>query len=211
MAVKRVTRIEQSAENRERVLAAARSVFTRKGFHAASVDEIAEEAGFSKGVVYSQFGGKDDLFLALLERRIEQRRRENLETVRRATEANVLAALFEAAQRATRSDQAWTLLVLEFRLHAARDPELLQRYAALHERTVAGIAEAIAAMCEKMGAHPSFTPDELARFIIAVDNGSVLELLTAPRAFTSRVAQAATRYVIESTGTTDGRTRGGIR
>ncbi len=43
---------------------AARTVFLRRGFHGASLDEIAEEAGYTKGAVYSNFAGKDDLYLA---------------------------------------------------------------------------------------------------------------------------------------------------
>ena len=73
----RLSRSEQVDRNRERVLAAARRVFLARGYAGASLDAIAEEAGFSKGVVYSQFDGKGDLFLALLERRIQERAEQN--------------------------------------------------------------------------------------------------------------------------------------
>ncbi|MGD1058555.1 MAG: helix-turn-helix domain-containing protein, partial [Solirubrobacteraceae bacterium] len=59
----RMTREQTRANTRERLLVAARSVFARSGFHGASVDEIASEAGFSTGALYSNFGGKEDLFL----------------------------------------------------------------------------------------------------------------------------------------------------
>src|SRR5215212_8197510 len=77
----RMTRAERTEHNRERVLAAAREVFLARGYHGATVEQIAEAAGFSTGVVYSQFGGKADLFLALLEARIEQRIRDNAAVV----------------------------------------------------------------------------------------------------------------------------------
>ncbi|HZD71914.1 MAG TPA: helix-turn-helix domain-containing protein, partial [Actinomycetes bacterium] len=48
---------------------AARRVFARRGYHDASVEEVAEEAGFSKGAVYSNFTSKEDLFVTLLEQR----------------------------------------------------------------------------------------------------------------------------------------------
>src|SRR2546423_10413157 len=64
----RMTREQSKAHTRERLLEAARSVFASSGFHGASVEEIAATAGFSTGALYSNFDGKEDLFLALLER-----------------------------------------------------------------------------------------------------------------------------------------------
>jgi AcrR family transcriptional regulator len=176
----RVTRAQRGARNRERVLAAARAAFGRKGFHGASLDEIAEEAGFSKGVVYSQFGSKDDLFLTLLERRIEERAVENLEAIRRAPAGAELATIWELAHRAQRQDPAWTLVALEFRIHAARDPALNRRYAALHANTIAGITRTLGVLCETRGISPPHPPEELARFILALDSGYALEDLVAP-------------------------------
>ena len=70
--MKRLTRAEQSERNRGLVLAAARRVFLARGYHGATLEQIADEAGFSKGVVYSQFESKADLFLGLLEARISE-------------------------------------------------------------------------------------------------------------------------------------------
>ena len=69
----RLTRAEQRDLTRTRLLDAAEKVFVDRGFHAASVDEVAEEAGYSKGAVYSNFENKDELFLAVLERRVDSR------------------------------------------------------------------------------------------------------------------------------------------
>src|ERR1700742_1214282 len=69
----RMRRVEQVERNRERVLAAAQRVFIDRGYAGATLEAIADNAGFSKGVVYSQFGSKPDLFLALLERRSARR------------------------------------------------------------------------------------------------------------------------------------------
>jgi AcrR family transcriptional regulator len=63
-------RDEQKALTRRRLLDAAETVFARRGFHGASVEEIAREAGATTGAVYSNFAGKEDLFLALFEERI---------------------------------------------------------------------------------------------------------------------------------------------
>ena len=69
----RLTRAEQRDVTRTRLLDAAEKVFVDRGFHAASVDDVAEEAGYSKGAVYSNFENKDELFLAVLERRVDSR------------------------------------------------------------------------------------------------------------------------------------------
>ncbi len=76
-AMKRLSRAEQAGRNRALVLDAARQVFLARGYHGATLEQIAKEAGFPKGVVYSQFDSKADLFLALLEARIEERAAEH--------------------------------------------------------------------------------------------------------------------------------------
>ena len=67
----RLTRAERKEQTRADLVAAARRVFGRQGFHAATLDDIADEAGDSKGAVYSNFEGKDELFLAVLDARYE--------------------------------------------------------------------------------------------------------------------------------------------
>src|SRR5918999_3972844 len=74
-------RRQPRAQTREELLDAAARVFARRGFHGASVEAVCEEAGFSTGAVYSNFGGKEDLFLSLYEERIQRRRRELREAV----------------------------------------------------------------------------------------------------------------------------------
>src|SRR4051794_28382205 len=69
----RLTRAEQTAATRTALLAAARTVFLRSGYHAATVEAVALEAGYTTGALYARFGGKADLFLALLEQRIDER------------------------------------------------------------------------------------------------------------------------------------------
>src|SRR5512143_1004697 len=68
-----LTHAQQNAETRRRLLASARRIFLRKGFHAASLADVAKDAGYTKGAVFSQFESKADLFLALLEMRSSER------------------------------------------------------------------------------------------------------------------------------------------
>ena len=102
-------RAEPRATRASGCSAAARSVFARSGFHGASVEEIASEAGFSTGALYSNFDGKEDLFLVLMEREIDEHAREIAEAVR---------ARASIAERATGGARQWMTMI-------EREPELL--------------------------------------------------------------------------------------
>jgi AcrR family transcriptional regulator len=178
----RLSRAEQNDRNRALLFAAARRVFLARGYHAATLEQIADEAGFSKGVVYSRFASKADLFLALLEDRIAERAAQNAQASRDLAGSGDFTGLFELAQRAERAAPGWRLLVTEFRIHAARDPELNRRYAALHARTADGIARALAMISERGAEDLPFPPRQLAELLLAVEAGLALEQQASPDA-----------------------------
>jgi AcrR family transcriptional regulator len=180
--VSRLTRAEQTERNRALLLSAARRVFLERGYHGASVEQIAEEAGFSTGVVYSRFDGKADLFLTLLEARIEERAGGNLRAVEGVSAGEGIERLLEHAASVDRAEPEWGLLVIEFRVHAARDPELRRRYAALHARTVVGMERAITTVYERTGQTPPLPPAALAQLVVAVGAGARLEQAAEPDA-----------------------------
>jgi AcrR family transcriptional regulator len=178
----RLTRVEQTERNRFLVLDAARHVFLERGYQGATLEHIADEAGFSRGVVYSQFGTKADLFLALLDVRIEERARDNARVAAGLAGVQGLATLFEYTTMVERSESEWTRLVIEFRIHAARDPELNRRYAAAHDQTLTGVAALIADIMARGGDEPPWPPRRLAELVVAVRSGSVLEQAADPDA-----------------------------
>src|SRR5918992_6091674 len=119
MRTRRVRR-RPRAQTRQELLEAAARVFARRGFHGASVEAVSEEAGYSTGALYSNFGGKEDLFLALWEERIDRRRRELREVIARS--GGPSAGLGPAAANVVEQmgrERDWFLLYLEFLLHAA--------------------------------------------------------------------------------------------
>ena len=133
----RLKRHEQQAETRERVLEAATRVFARRGYAAASIEEIAEEAGFSHGAVYSNFAGKEALFLAVYEERIARRQRE-------ISDAGPRDAPREWMER-VRADPEYFLLFLEFVVAAGRNAHVRAAFARKAGRTHDTIAELLAA------------------------------------------------------------------
>ena len=71
-STRRLVRRAMKERTRERLLDAAAVVFARRGLEAASLDEVAEAAGYTKGAIYSNFASKTDLIAALMDRRITQ-------------------------------------------------------------------------------------------------------------------------------------------
>lgn len=193
----RLNRAEQSERNRARLLAAARPVFLARGYHAATLDQIADEAGFSKGVVYSQFHSKADLFLALLEARIRERAQENARLARHLG-ADDLAVLLDHLVRGDNATPGWLLLVIEFRVHAARDPELSRRYAAAHARTVDALASVLAGIGERSGAEFPLATRPLAELLLAVSTGATLEQAANPDALAGPQLAKLVAQVFES-------------
>lgn len=178
----RLSRAEQNDRNRALLLAAALRVFLTRGYHAATLEQIADEAGFSKGVVYSRFDSKADMFLALLTDRIAERAAQNASAAGRLVQSGELTVLLELARQAELATPGWRLLVTEFRAHAARDPDLSRRYAAAHAGTVDGLASAIAAVAEQNCVALAVPARQLAELVLAIETGVALEQLANPQA-----------------------------
>jgi AcrR family transcriptional regulator len=201
---KPLRRIEQAALTRERLLEAARAVFTERGFHATSLDAVAVEAGFTKGAVYSQFDSKADLFLALLEQRIASRTQEMwqaAEGVRGTVElATVLSRQWDEKLR---HDEQWSLLLIEFRLHAARVPELNRRYAALHAKLRDAMAELIEREARESGKTLAVSAQDIARSALAIGTGAVLERCAEGENFPLHLMEMANRALSLGFGVPD--------
>jgi AcrR family transcriptional regulator len=191
------TRAEQVEDNRGAVLAAARRVFLARGYSGATLDAIAEEAGFSKGVVYSQFGGKADLFLALLNLRIDERAAQNERAVRRQEGIEAVFGLLRNFERDARAEAGWAELLLEFRTVALRDPALNQRYAEAHDRTLSALADLLDRLHVQSDVDPAVDPRTMAEFILAIGSGMALERAASPR---SLPAAALTEMVTRALG-----------
>jgi AcrR family transcriptional regulator len=172
--VPRLSRQQQAEANQKRLLDAALEVFTARGFHGSTLEQIAAAAGFTTGVVYSRFASKADLFLALLERTIDQRIGD-LQRLTRSKAGEVGAAFNRSWWHEVRKRPAWMLVVIEFRVHAARDPQLNARYAALHSRHVEAIANAIAHDRGRAGQSPPEPLVDGALMVLALGSGLVLE------------------------------------
>lgn len=160
-------------QTRDYLLAAAAQVFAERGFHGATLDEVAAVAGFTKGAVYSNFKSKDDLFLAVLESRYEsgiQSLLVFLETVEGPPQAadflgRIAGELDEAAS------EQWGALYQEFLVYAMRNPEARQKLADLERADVEAIAALIDAERLKHGIQDVHSAEHAARFVVALMRG----------------------------------------
>jgi AcrR family transcriptional regulator len=111
--VTRLSREESQAETRARLIAAARKHFLRDGYSNASLDRIAEEAGFSKGAVYSNFASKGEVFLAVLEAHSQASIPPLLAAIEASSRlADATDAIASWADRSSREGN-WPMLILE--------------------------------------------------------------------------------------------------
>src|SRR5262245_32110745 len=149
----RMSRAERSEQTRAELIDAARTVFMRSGFHGASLDEISAEAGYTTGAVYSRFGGKDELFLAVLDDHVDRRLARYREAIDASADFESAGrALVRAAIAAGRGEPGWTPLLMEFWTHAARRDELRQAVLARHDRQLDTIAELYEELVARGGA-----------------------------------------------------------
>jgi AcrR family transcriptional regulator len=196
----RLRRVEAVERNRGAVLAAARRVFLDKGYGGATLEAIAEEAGFSKGVMYSQFESKADLFLTLLERRIDERSAQDERIAARNGGIAGFQELLEAGAADALSESAWARALIEFRVLASRDPQVNARYAAAHVRTVRHLASVLERFITEAKVTPRFPPTVMAAFILALASGVTLESAANPAALPFEVTS---RLVAIALGFTD--------
>ncbi|MGA8101741.1 MAG: TetR family transcriptional regulator [Candidatus Acidiferrales bacterium] len=122
----------RTAATRSGLLDAAQVVFARDGFERAQLEAIAAEAGHTRGAVYAHFKNKQDLFMALLERRA----RAKLALVREQMEQRSLPerlGFMRARYVEFYFDGNWPLLTLEFKLFALRNPEYGKRLRELYQ------------------------------------------------------------------------------
>jgi AcrR family transcriptional regulator len=163
---------------RARLLATAEDVFWSRGYAATSVDLIAEKAGYTTGAVYSNFGGKADLFLAVL----EQASADQLAAARTAldeakTDEQRLSVFTAAITRDPPRWQARIAATLEFLSHARHQPELHARMRDAQRLADEAAGELMSALCSALGVEAPDSTAEITRDVGALINGLAIRSL----------------------------------
>ena len=166
---------------KQKLLEASYRVFTRDGFEAARIEDIAAEAGFTRGAFYAHFASKGDLFIALLQRESKRGQKRFEQFLKGAKTAEERRAAFRNVYIAKASDRQWSILMLEFKLFALRHPDqheaLAQAHRALRDSFGQWLTETFGAELAGYDARKDFVPPVLG----AVLSGMVLERAYDPK------------------------------
>jgi AcrR family transcriptional regulator len=183
MSPKRLTRKEQQAHTRKCLMHAAAKVFARRGLEQASVEEVASEAGYTKGAFYANFKSKEELFLAMLDERFAQRIAEiealvdselDIEEKARTAGADFMRHIY--------ADPEWQRLFFEFTSYAARNPDFREELLARHRTLRDHIAHAHGKIAEAQGLEPPIPVEQISLITFALAHGIALEAMLEPDA-----------------------------
>jgi AcrR family transcriptional regulator len=171
-------------ETRERLFRAAATVFVRVGIGNASVEDICEEAGLTRGALYSNFANKDELVMAMLDDHLDRGLAELERLMDVAANVEEYLHLIESAER-RREDPLSTSQVLhmEFLLYAVRDPRNRPRLAQRQQRWRELIASVVRADFAASERDLPFSPEAAAAMIAALDDGYALHELVEPGSY----------------------------
>ncbi len=202
---RRLTRAEAKARTRRALLDAAARTFARKGFAGASVEEIAETAGYSIGAVYSNFGGKEEMFVELLSTRagdmIGQAGRimadadAGLEDPARAFGRMLVTAADE--------DLDFSLLQAEFWLYAVRNPELMETLAERLREPQNALEDLMGTVLDRLGRRDTVPADHVATVVLALFQGLVRERRIDPAGVPDELLGQALRWLFAGIAASD--------
>jgi AcrR family transcriptional regulator len=173
----RWTRERRLEHTRSLLLDAAEDVFSEKGFTAATLDDIAFAAGYTKGAIYKHFATKEDLFLAVSDR-YWRRYFTNFAEVMSSARSVGARELDDIAERwrqlSIDRGAEHAALGLEFTLYLQRNPEARERVAAKRAEVVDQLADFIVASMERLGGTLLVSPQMFAHALIATSDSVVL-------------------------------------
>lgn len=171
----RVPRIRRE-EVRRRILASAGKLFKERGLEATSLEAVAEDAGFSKGAIYSNFAGKDELCFELLSSGIDARIGLVESSIPADADPELRAGLAgDRLLRVAESEPGWQIFFVELWLRCVRNPTLRSRFAAKRRLMRAQIARLLEVQSEATGQHLTLPAEHLATSILALSNGLGME------------------------------------
>jgi AcrR family transcriptional regulator len=174
---RRLTRAESKARTREQLLDAAADVFGRRGFDGATVEEIAETAGYSTGALYSNFANKEELFVELLSARRTRGTSRRVSLLAGILEADAahrddpLRGLTEFFVRFADRDAG--ALEAEFWLYAVRHPEAMGIIAERQREQVDALELLIERTLRRIGADPGVPVRDVTIAVVGLFQGLV--------------------------------------
>ena len=179
--MKSKTRRQKQEETRSSLLRSAAKLFCSRGLEGASVDDVAQEAGFTKGAFYSNFKSKEELFLVMMDEKfgseLERIDRLLAGTGQASDEANAAAEEFV---RYVSSDPEWPRLYFEFVAYAARNEDFRQELATRHRALRARLTEVYERWSADFPVKPPVPIEDIAAMTDFMADGFLLDRLVDP-------------------------------
>lgn len=190
------------ADVRARILEAAGSVFLTHGYADTTVSDVAAAAGFTKGAVYSNFGGKPELFSAVFAERsaavaviaMTESRALDQDQPREQVVASLAASLTAQVTQASK----WPTALAEFRALAVRDEAVGRVYAELRLRQRSQLEDQLRSQADALGLPPTFDYPVAANLLLTVTNALAAEFAAAPRSTPAELIRASLARLLES-------------
>ncbi|MDB6104722.1 MAG: regulatory protein TetR [Gammaproteobacteria bacterium] len=185
-----MSREDSREQTTQRLLDAAQKLIAKKGLEAASVENIAAAAGYTRGAFYSNFSSKDDLFIELL-RRDHQKSTAQLTALRDSSLSvdrlqSGASEVYSQIYRDNESFMNWT----EARMLAARDARFRTKLNALVAEKCAQIADFTRYFYERVGVAPPLPPEQMAMGFMSMAEGVKLYMMSSPAEMTSPIAES---------------------
>lgn len=171
-------------DTRQRLFAAAATVFVRDGIAGASIEDICTEADLTRGAMYSNFSDKNELVMAMIDDHVDRNMAE-LDRLNDIASAPIeFVSMIESPERRREGPlDVDSVLQMEFTLYALRNPANRPRLAD-HQRRFREVIEAVVrADCERLGVEPPMPVEDVAAMILAMDNGYLLSEMIEPGSY----------------------------
>jgi AcrR family transcriptional regulator len=190
----RLTRDQSRDQTRQRLLDAGEAVFTKKGFTAASVEDIAAAAGYTRGAFYSNFGSKTALFLEILKRDHDQimaRLRSIFDD--ESSRVHMEERLMQYYSECYRENKCF-LLWVDARLQASRDAKFRVQFNAFINEVLEATTAYIVAFSEKAGTPMTMPPAQLALGLTALIEGMMSYYSSDPQRFSGEAEAVLSKF-----------------
>jgi AcrR family transcriptional regulator len=190
---KRLTREESRAQTRATLIAVGRTHFLRYGLDGAVAEKIAEDAGYSRGALYSNFDGKEALFLAVI--REEQARQVNdFRSILKdeSTSKERLKKMRDAIADLL-TDHDWIVLRAEFEAGALRNECIRQSFVEVHRQQIRDGGDLVRDLLRSSEVTSFLKPDDFITVILNLAHG----LAVTQRILGPQLSQKSTRRLIQ--------------
>lgn len=171
MSQTRVSRAERQQQTRERLIEVATEMFLDVGYSGTSLDKVAVEAGFSKGAVYSNFAGKEELCMAALDTIHAEKIRLVHQMFTEDTSIETRLKSFVEWSRSSLGEPRWTALEVEFAAVARHNPWVASELVKRHREVRRLIAQLISATVDDAGLETTVPVEHVATALLALGAG----------------------------------------